>query len=150
MSLFKSAFMTTGSRWACMFFNDNTFEFKQMPVKDSSLLVKNGADIEKAWPVLNKVMVPFAGLGSIKRGRVLVACENDIIFDVFCRLTDAEKPERGPGLVKEWIKKKAETVRYRHQAKPKSSTLVNRIVLFLGSGMILMAIALLIAALKGA
>lgn len=149
MSVFNSVFIATGSRLVCLFYNDNTFEFKKLPVKDSSVLIKKGEDILAAYPLLNKCVMPFVGMTGIKRGRVLVACESDIIFDVFSRLADEEKPEKGPGLVKKWIQKKAETVRYRHQAKPKVSTILNKIIVFLGVGLLFMALGLFIAVLKG-
>jgi len=140
--------MTTNTRAILMFYNDNTFEILNLPVKDASLVVKSGVEIVKAWPILNKLTMSFSGLGSIKKQRVLVACENDIIFDPFDRLAAEEKPEKGSGLVKTWIQKKAETVRYRHQAKPKVGTLVNRVVMFLGISLTVEVLALFITVMR--
>lgn len=139
----------SGQRTQMIFFNDNTFQFRKLPVRDAAVAIKNGEDIELAWPALNKLLLPFFGLPGIKKTKVLICCENDIIFDVFNRLSDDEKPETGPQLVKNWIKSKAETVRYRHQSKPKVSSLMNRVTLFLGASLVLMVLILGITALRG-
>lgn len=148
MSILGTTFMATGFRMALFFYNDNTFEFKKLPVKDASVVITKGENIESAWPALNKLMLPFAGLKGIKRTKVLPICENDIIYDIFDKLEPDEKPNQGDGLVKEWIQKKAETIRYRHQAKPKVSSLVNRVVMFLGIALVAMVLMLIIIVAK--
>lgn len=149
MSILKSAFISTGQRWQLMFYGDGTFEYRKLRVKDGSLVVTNGEDVVSGWPALNKLTVPFEAFAGIKKGRAVICAENDIIFDVFNRLGDEEKPEKGPGLVKDWIKKKADTVRFRHQAKPKTSSIMNVITFTLSGGVAVMLILVLITAVRG-
>lgn len=142
-------FTPTGARTVTTFYNDWSFGHSKMPVKDGSVVIIKDDAIKMAWPALNKLTLPFSGLGGVKKGRTLIICENDIIFDSFSRLTDDEKPKEGTGLVKEWVTKKADSVCYRLQSKPKSNVTMNRIVMFIGAALMIIVISILIRVLRG-
>ncbi len=132
---FKRTFtisMGTGKRLQLIFYNDNSFQFRELPIVDASLIIRKGKDIMLGWPSFNKLLKEFPGLGNIKKTKLLLSCENDIVWDEFNQLEDAEKPEKDKGLINKWVQKRAETVRYRHQAKPGKETTMDRVVLFLG------------------
>lgn len=144
MGIFKDTISPDRRRCQLIFHNDNTFEFRDLDIQDNSLIVKAADAVKQAWPVLNKLTLPFAGLNHIKRTRVLMCTDNDIIWDPFNRLSDDEKPEKGPDLIKDWITGKADAVRYRFQSKPPESSMMNKVIWFAGSGMVCVVLGYLL------
>lgn len=144
-------FQQTDIRKVLLFHSDDSFETMRLPVHDGSMVLKQGEVMTKGWPIVNKLMmrVNSVALGYKKNERIMIISETDIIEDPFNVLLPEEKPKEGPGLVKEYVKSKAESVLYRHQSKPKSTTIVNRIILFLGIALVICCFILLIKILRG-
>lgn len=147
MSLFQSI----DTRKVILFHSDDSFETVKLPVHEGSVVKKQDTTILKGWPIVNKLMLRAQGesLGFKKRERVMIINETDIIEDIFDVLLPGEKPIEGTGLVKDYVKNKAEAVVYRHQSKPKSTTTLNRIILFLGIALTIFCFAILINILRG-
>ena len=146
-----SFFQQVDARKVIIFHSDDTFETIKLPVHDGSVIIKKDDVILKGWPIVNKLMMRAMSepLGFKKNERVMVINESDIIEDIFNLLPPEEKPEVGPGLIKDYVKNKAEAVVYRHQSKPKSTTTLNRIIMFLGIALTIFCFAILIKILRG-
>ncbi len=148
----KNIFSSTtgsGTRLQMAFFNDNTFDFRVLPIQDASLVIRKNKDIEIGWPSFNKLLKDFPGLDNIKPTRLLISNENDIIWDEFKQLDDKEKPEKtGVSLVNNWVKSRAETVRYRHQAKPGKETAMNKVIMYLGIALTIQVLLVAFGAMK--
>jgi len=144
-------FQQVDSRKVILFHSDDSFETLNLPVHDGSIVIKKNDTIVKGWPIINKLMLKVKKdtLGYKKSERIMVINDSDIIEDLFNVLKPDEKPQAGPGLVKEYVKNKGEAVLYRHQAKPKSTTILNRIVMFLGIALVIFCFIILIKVLRG-
>ena len=144
-------FQQVDTRKVMLFHSDDTFETIKLSVHDGSMVVKKDDVLLKGWPIVNKIMMRAKSepLGFKKNERVMVINESDIIEDIFNVIPPDEKPEIGPGLVKDYVKEKADSVLYKHQSKPKSTTTLNRIILFLGIALTIFCFAILIKVLKG-
>jgi len=144
-------FTQVDARKAILFHSDDSFETVKLPVQDGSLVLKKDDAMLKGWPIINKLMMRIKSdsLGFKKRERVMIISDTDIIEDPFKLLLPEEKPIEGPGLVKDYVKNKGESVLYRHQSKPKSTTTLNRIILFLGIALIIFCFIILIKVLRG-
>jgi len=144
-------FQQVDTRKVLLFHSDDTFETKKLSVHDGSVVIKKDETILKGWPIVNKLMMRTKSepLGFKKNERVMVINESDIIEDMFNVIPPEEKPDIGPGLVKDYVKEKADSVLYKHQSKPKSTTTLNRIILFLGIALTIFCFAILIKVLKG-
>lgn len=129
--------------------DDNTVELRRMPVEESSLVEKNNSnEIVRAYPLFHKSQYSFNGYGSIPADMVTLGYERDIILDPHNILKDDDKPEKGDGLVKEWIKNIAETQRYKIQSKPAARTLIDYITWLLLACAAMEAIGMLIRLLS--
>ncbi len=129
---------TRGKRTQLMFYDDFTVAFRELDIQDGAFVVKGTSDeLTDAWDAPNKLILPFEGMGKLRKSAVIMCIESDIIFDPFNKLSDNDKPTIGPDLIKKRISKKAEAIRYRHQAKPGESLIMNRVTLFLGIAIIM-------------
>jgi len=144
-------FTQVDKRKVIKFYNDDSFEVMDLPTHDGSVVKKKDGNIVEGWPMINKLQIPFDGsnLGFKKKERIMIISETDIIEDPFNILPPGEKPEEGPGLIKDYVQQKANSVLYRHQSNPKSETTINRVVLFLGIAIIGLVLIALISLLKG-
>lgn len=133
------------------FYADDTFQIINLPTHDGAVVKRDDKGLNEGWPIINRLQIPFDGkeFGFTKNERIMIISETDIIEDPFNLIPENEKPEEGPGLIKDYVKNKAESVVYRHQSKPKKVETINRVVLFLGITLIGMVVIALISMLRG-
>jgi len=129
------------------FRDDGGFQFRKIDIEDTFLVEKIGrGEINKAWMMRYKLLKRFDGFKNISADMVTISYARDIVFDPFDQLNLSEKPEKGKELAKAFIKKIAESKCYQHERSAKGSTFTEKISLFLGITMILMAVAIAIKA----
>ena len=133
-------FSTPQQRVQLLLGDDASAEFRRLPVRSSSLCEVDGEDITRGWPLFNKLLKRFDGGNGLPSGMVQIAFERDIILDPYSQVDPAEKPEKGPGLVKEWIRNVAETARYKHQKRRAVNQIWSKVTLFMGGALILMVL----------
>jgi len=143
-------FTSVDRRRVVEFFSDDTFQILDLTTHDGSVVKKDDKGLKEGWPVINKLQIPFNGkeFGMRKNERIMIISENDIIEDPFNILSPEEKPTAGPTLVKDYVKQKAESVVYRHQAKPQKADTMNKVVIFLGVGIVGLVVMALINILR--
>lgn len=125
------------------FRDDGGFQFRKLDVEDTFLVEKNRAgEATKAWMLRYKLLKRFDGFKNIGADMVTISYARDIVFDPFKQLNESEKPEKGKELVKEFIQKIATAKCYQHERTAKGSTFTDRITLFLGITMVLLALAI--------
>ena len=112
-------------------------------MEDTFLIEKiNNDEANKAWMMRYKLLKRFNGFKNIGADMVTLSYARDIVFDPFNQLNINEKPEKGKALVKDFIKKIAEAKCYQHERTAKGSTLSDKITLFIGITMVLLALAI--------
>jgi len=125
--------------------DDWSFEFRRLDIENSSLLERNQrGEVPRAWVFPHKLRKRFDGIQKIRRGMLLVSCDRDIIFDPFGQMPDVEKPEQGEKLDKPFIQRIAEATIYDHARKARGVTVMDKVVLFVGVVMIILAVAIAI------
>lgn len=124
------------------FRDDGGFMFRKLDIEDGFLAEKIGKEIIKAWMMRYKLLKRFNGYKKIGADMVTLSFARDIVFDPFNQLASTEKPEKGANLIKNFVKKIAEAKCYKHEQKAKGSLLMDKIVLFEGFTMILLALSI--------
>ena len=125
------------------FRDDGGFQFRKLDIEDTFLVEKNQQkEAIKAWMLRYKLLRRFDGFKSIGADMVTVSYGRDIVFDPFRQLNDSEKPEKGKALVKDFIKRIAEAKCYQHERTAKGSTLADKVVVYMGIVMVLLALAI--------
>ena len=125
------------------FRDDGGFIFRKLDIEDGFLVEKNGAkEVVKAWMMKYKLLKRFDGYKNIGADMVTLSFARDIVFDPFGQLNDSEKPDKGGELIKEFVRKIAEAKCYRHEVNAKGSTVAEKVVLFMGATMVLMALGI--------
>jgi hypothetical protein len=66
----------------------------------------------------------------------------DIMFDPFKLLSENETPAKGDEIAKDFISKIATAKCYKHEQEAKGSSLPDKLTLFLGATMVLLALAI--------
>ena len=125
------------------FRDDGGFQFRKLDIEDTFLVEKNrNGEVIKAWMMRYKLLRRFDGYKGVGSDMVTISYARDIVFDPFKQLNDNEKPEKGKQLIKAFIKKIAEAKCYQHERTAKGSTITEKITLFLGITMVLLAVAI--------
>jgi len=125
------------------FRDDGNFIFRKLDIEDGFLVEKNKqGEVIKAWMMRYKLLKRFDGYGSIGADMVTVSFARDIVFDPFDQLKDSEKPDKGANLIKDFVRKIAEAKCYRHEMTAKGSLLAEKIVVFMGATMVLLALGI--------
>lgn len=128
------------------FRDDGKFSFIKRDVEDTFLVSKVDNIIERGWMHYYALQFAFAGYHKILSDMVTLAFARDIILDPFNIVNEKEKPDKDkPGaertLIKTRITEIAETQRYKHQNRPTSMFLVDKLTLLLGACAVLLALA---------
>lgn len=118
------------------FRDDGQFEFRKLLIEDGFLVEKEQDIVVKAWLLLYKLQKRFRGYKKIGSDMVTLSFDRDIVLDPFGQLTDAEKPERGKNLKKDFVKNIAEAKCYRHEHGKKPRTLMDKMVIFMGTAIV--------------
>jgi len=130
--------------------DDGKFTFRKMPIQDTFMVEKRGDEVIKGWKHFFKLQFPFAGYKGMKPDMVTLGYDRDIILDPFGIVSDRDKPDKHKKINENpWITKIAETQRYKHQAKPGSQLLMNKVTIFLGVATLLIVLAIAVRAVWG-
>ncbi len=132
------------------FRDDGQFEFRKLEIEDSFLAEKQQQIVTAAWLMIYKLLKRFRGYGKIGSGMVTISFDRDIVLDSFNQLSDAEKPEKGNDLKKKFVKNIATAKCYRHEHGRKPKTLMDKLVLYMGSAIILEVLIIGMQAAMGA
>lgn len=125
------------------FRDDGGFMFRKLDIEDGFLVEKNSdKEISKAWMMRYKLLKHFNGFKKIGADMVTLSFARDIVFDPFGQLATEEKPEKGASLVKDFVQKIAEAKCYKHEQKAKGSLLIDKLVIFMGTIGVLLAIGI--------
>lgn len=125
------------------FRDDGGFQFRPLDIENTFLVERGkGKEVNKAWMLRYKLLKRFNGFKNISADMVTVSYARDIVFDPFRQLNDSEKPEKGKALIKDFIKKIAEAICYQHERTAKGSTFTDKITLYLGITMVLLALGI--------
>jgi len=124
------------------FRDDGGFIFRKLDIEDAFLVEKSKKVIVRAWMMRYKLLKRFNGFKRIGADMVTISFARDIVFDPFDQLATSEKPEKGASLTKDFVRKIAEAKCYTHEQKAKGSLLVDKLVLFLGFTMIVLALGI--------
>lgn len=146
------------------FRDDGTFEFRKLEIEDTFLVERNKEEIVKGWKHFYRNQFPFAGFKSIKPDQVTLSYDRDIILDPYeITKDDEDNPEKSTRViqddtqrfeqrgVKVWLSSVGEARRLKMMANRAKSSSYNRIILFLGSALMveLLIIGLIIARGEG-
>lgn len=119
------------------FRDDGQFEIRKLDIEDGFLVEKEQDIVVKAWLMLYKLQKRFRGYGKMGSDMVTLCFDRDIVLDPFKQLSDKEKPERGNDLKKEFVRNIATAKCYRHEHGKKPKTLMDKLVMFLGTAIII-------------
>ncbi len=133
-----------------LFLDDGSFQFRKLAIKDGFLLEYEGSEPSRSWMQVLRLQKRFKGHGNIKPCLVTLSCERDILLDPFVQLRESEKPEKGPGIKKNFITAIASAACYKHEKHRTAMNLVDKLILFFGATMLLEVFILgIIVAQKG-
>ena len=122
------------------------FQFRKLPLEDSCLVEKLGGVVIKAWKHFYCAQIPFNGFKRIHADMVTLGFDRDFILDLFDKIPKADNPSGKPGKtetdIKKWTGQIAESQRYKVMSKPSNLTVIEKVTLFLGITIVLMALSL--------
>ena len=125
------------------FRDDGSFIFRKLDIEDGFLVEKNkSGEIIKAWMMRYKLLKRFDGYGNIGADMVTISYARDIVFDPFSQLKDSETPGKGNSLIKDFVRNIAEAKCYRHEMSAKGSLFADKIVIYMGVVMVLLALGI--------
>jgi hypothetical protein len=124
--------------------DDGDFVFRELDIEDAFLVEKDSqGGYVKAWMMFFKLLREFSGLkGVMHAGKVTVSYGRDIVYDPYEQLKPEEKPKPGDSLVKDFVKKIAESKCYQHEHSHKQTWAMDKITTFSGFTMILLGLAI--------
>jgi len=131
------------------FRDDRSFIFRKLPIENTFVLEKQGEATKAAWMMPYRVLKRFNGHKGIRPGMVLISYNRDIILDKWGQVGASDKPEAGKGLIKDTIAQIATGVFYQHETGKKRSS-VDRMIMFLGSLMMLFGFVIALIAIRKA
>lgn len=125
------------------FRDDGTFIFRKLDIEDGFLVEKNAQkDIVKVWMMRYKLLSSFDGYKGIGADMVTLSFARDIVLDPFNQLNEGEKPDKGDSLIKSFVTKIATAKCYKHEQTAKGSLFIDKLVLFMGLTMVLLALGI--------
>ncbi len=122
--------------------DDRTFIFRKLKIAESSLVDYVHEKPVIAWPMLYKLMKRFEGYARIGAGMVTICYNRDIILDPLHQMPEKTKPVKGSSLQKDFIRKLAEAKCYQHEYSARPTFILDKMTVFIGITMILLALAL--------
>jgi len=144
------------------FRDDGSFEFRKLEIEDTFLVEKNNEEILRGWKHFFRNQFPFAGYKSIKADQVTLSYDRDIILDPYGLIqgdkdspdnrsvrvvTGATKDAKRTG-VELWLADVGEARRLKMMASRAKATNYNKVILFLGSVLIMQLLIIGILAIK--
>ena len=114
------------------FRDDGQFQFRKLDILDGFLVEKVQDVVVKAWLLFYRLQKRFKGYKRIGSDMVTISFDRDIVLDTFGQLKDAEKPEKGANLKKDFVSKIATAKCYKHEHTGKKRNLMDRMVMYFG------------------
>ena len=136
------------------FYDDGSFEFRKRPLKDNCLVEEKEGVVIKAFPHFYAAEKQFDGYLKMPADMVTLSFDRDFILDPFDVIpkdtTINGKPKsKDEVTVKAWLAQIGESQRYKVMNKGGSTLLIEKITMFLGGGLLLMIIGLIITKAAG-
>lgn len=132
------------------FRDDGPFHFRMLDIDDASLVAKTqSGEASMAWQLHYKLLKQFVGFKKIAANMVTISFGRDIVLDIFSQLKDHEKPEKGEKRVKTFVTRIAEAKCYQHEKSQQGLLFMDKMTIFLGLTMVLLAIGMGIKASLG-
>jgi len=132
------------------FYDNGDFEFRKRPLQDAHLVEQAEGIVVKAFPLFYASEIQFNGHKGIPADMMSLSFDRDMILDPFGKVPVRENISGKPGTdevsIGKWLAKIAESQRYKVMVKQGSLLLIEKITLFLGIGLILEIIGLVITA----
>ena len=163
-SLFRTN--TQEARTQLHFRDDGCFQFRVLPIEDTFLVEKVKDEITRGWKHFYRNQFPFAGYRNIRPGQVTLSYDRDIILDPYGLIEgDQDNPVKASDKVvrdaanhqttitgvRSWLSEVGEARRLKMMANRAKSSNYNRIIMFLGSALVLEMLIIGISVLqKGA
>lgn len=112
---------------------NRTFKFRKLPIDSSALIqgFNNNDSDKRAWDQNHKLEKRCEGYRNIPSGMYMLSHYRDCLYDPLNQLSQSEKPEKGPQLIKDFVTKKAEAKCYKHEHEAKQTLTVERFTLTL-------------------
>ena len=125
-------------RTQLFFRDDGKATFRKLEVEEASLVEKNPAgEIIKGWKHFYKLQFPFKGYGNIGADKVTLSFDRHYVLDPFDLLNKDERPPQDGKLDNAYISQIASGRCYKIESQKKGTSVVDKMTLFLGSGIIL-------------
>jgi hypothetical protein len=124
--------------------DDGKFKFEPLSIENNLLIEQRNGKVAAAWAMYHKLLMPFDGYGSLKRGAVTIIHNRDIIFDPYQKVTEKDKPTKGAAVIKVWTVDVGESQRYKKQKEANHGTVLDKMIIFMGASTIILAIVLLL------
>jgi len=121
------------------------FKFRRLLLQDSCLVEKNNnGDIIKAWKHFYSSQIPFNGYKRIHADMVTLSFDRDFILDPFDTIpvmtSPSGKPDKSEAGIKRWTAQVAESQRYKIMSRPSGMLQIDKIIMWLGIGLVLLII----------
>jgi hypothetical protein len=130
MSL-KTWFLGTNAgsskRTTLHFYDDESFGFRRLPIKDTFFILKEGDKVKKAWCHYFKTQFQFNGYRGFSGDNVTITYDRDIFYDPYNILKPTEKPDKTGRLNQAYISRIATSKIYEAQKQKKSSMMMDRV-----------------------
>jgi hypothetical protein len=109
------------------FYDDESFSFRKLSIKDTLFILKEGDKIVKAWCHFFKMQFQFNGYKGIPGDQVTITYDRDVLYDPYNILSPDEKPNRSGKLNQPYIAGVSTSKIYEAQKQKKSSMMMDRI-----------------------
>lgn len=135
------------------FMDAGTLNFRNLDIEDTFLVEKdNNGEITRGWPHYYRNQFPFAGYKGIKAGQVTLSFDRDIILDPYGLIKDdVDNPDKAPEKtvmnidtksekvsgVQSWLSSIGEARRLKMMANRGKDSNYNKLMYFLGAGLML-------------
>lgn len=139
-------------RTQLLFHDDNSFEFRVLPIQEAALVEYKQDRIVRAYPIFNRLTKTFPGYKRLKACRLMLCYVRDIILDPYREVDtsgNGAEPEIEGETVKDWIRSRAEATVYRVQNMKRKITAMERLTLYGFIIAVLMALAIVISVVTG-
>jgi hypothetical protein len=127
------------------FYDDESFIFKKLTIKDGCFLWKEADKYIKATCHFFKLQFAFPGYHGITGDQVTISFDRDILYDPHNILKADEKPDKTGLLSQKWVSRIATSKIYEAQKQKPGSLLMDKITWFLGSALALLSLAFFIS-----
>lgn len=117
----------TAKRTVLHFYDDESFEFKKLPIKDTFFIVKQGEKIIMSWCHFFKLQFQFNGYKNSPGDQVSIVFDRDVLYDPHNILNKNEKPDNTGKFDQAFIKRIATGKIYEAQKQKVGSLMMDKI-----------------------